>query len=279
MGYDFLNRLSSVGDYAGIGYTVSDGIDTITYGNDVNTTYTYDNRDRPTNILTQNSGGVLLNLTYGYDLSGSVTSINNGSYTETYGYDLLDRLNSTAGPWGTVSYGYDAVGNRLSKAVQGGSTISYSYANVDRMLTATGLGFDWDPNGNMIYKHDGAYAWNYTYDTLNRLTKVHKDDVLSALYTYDAGGRRVRGWDTVDGTTDYVYSGLIIIDEVSGGTHERHIYAGGMHIASNTSGSVEFYHVDHLGSTRLKTVAIASAIYQSNYEPFGPSKGDIFLGY
>ena len=57
-------------------------------------------------------------------------------------------------------------------------------------------------------------AWNYTYDSLNRLKTVTKDDVLSAVYTYDAGGRRVRSWDVVDGTVDYVYCGLNIIDEV-----------------------------------------------------------------
>ena len=90
--------------------------------------------------------------------------------------------------WGTVSYGYDAVGNRLSKIVQGGPTTSYTYDNRDRMLTATGMGFDWDDNGNMLYRDDGVYEWNYKYDSLNRLTRVVMDDVLSAIYTYDSGG-------------------------------------------------------------------------------------------
>ena len=47
-----------------------------------------------------------------------------------------------------------------------------------------------------------------------------------------------------------------------------------MHIASNTSSSVEYYHVDHLGSTRLKTNSTGGVIYKSNYEPFGPSAGE-----
>ena len=80
-----------------------------------------------------------------------------------------------------LTYGYDAVGNRLSKS-NGGSTITYTYDSMDRMLTATGLGFDWDDCGNMIYKHDGVYAWNNTYDTLNGLTGVQKDGALSTLY-------------------------------------------------------------------------------------------------
>lgn len=166
------------------------------------------------------------------------------------------------------------MGNRLSKAVQGGSTVTYTYDEMDRISSASGLGFDWDGNGNMVYKHDGVYAWNYTFDALNRLKRVEKDGGLSALYTYDAGGRRVRSWDTVDGSIDYVYSGLSVIDEVCGGVHERHIYAGGMHIASNTTGTIQYYHVDHLGSTRLKTNSTGGVVYESNYEPFGVSSGE-----
>ena len=39
----------------------------------------------------------------------------------------------------------------------------------------------------------------------------------------------------MDDSTDYVYSGLNIVDEVSGSINERHIYAGAMHIPRNTS--------------------------------------------
>jgi hypothetical protein len=52
---------------------------------------------------TPGVGSVLLNLSYTYDRSGSVTSICNGTYTEAYSYDSLDRLNSSSGPWGVVS--------------------------------------------------------------------------------------------------------------------------------------------------------------------------------
>jgi hypothetical protein len=42
-------------------------------------------RNRPTIILVVNGGGALLNLTYGYDKTGSVTGICNGTHTEAYG--------------------------------------------------------------------------------------------------------------------------------------------------------------------------------------------------
>jgi hypothetical protein len=71
-----------------------------------------------------------------------------------------------------------------------------------------------------------------------------------------------------------MYSALNIIDEVSGGAHENHVYAGGLHLASNSSGFIEYYHVDHLGSTRLKTNSTGGVVYESNYEPYGPSYGE-----
>lgn len=77
--------------------------------------------------------------------------------------------------------------------------------------------------------------------------------------------------DTVDVTHDYVYSGLNIIEEVSGGTHEQHIYTGGMHVASNTTGAVGYYHVDQLGSTRLKTVAMGQ-----QYCTLPPTCGNVY---
>ena len=109
-------------------------------------------------------------------------------------HDLLDRLNHTTGPWGAVTYVYDEVGNRLSRAVSGGSTTSYTYDSMNRISTATGMGFTWDDNGNMVYWGDGVNTWNYTYDPENRLRKVTKNGALSAIYTYDADGRRVRSF-------------------------------------------------------------------------------------
>ncbi len=47
-----------------------------------------------------------------------------------------------------------------------------------------------------------------------------------------------------------------------------------MHLASNSSGTIEYFHVDHLGSTRLKTDASGNVIYGSNYEPYGPEYGE-----
>jgi RHS repeat-associated protein len=165
------------------------------------------------------------------------------------------------------------VGNRLSKAVQGGSTVTYSYDSVNRLVSATGMGFTWDDNGNLLTWDDGIDDWTYRYDPEDRLINVKKNGDLSAVYTYDADGRRVRSLNG-DNVTDHVYSGLNVIDEVSGGAHKKHYYAGGIHIASNDGGTIEYYHQDHLGSTRLKTDSTGGVVYESNYEPYGLGSGE-----
>lgn len=141
------------------------------------------------------------------------------------------------------------------------------------MISAAGMGFTWDDGGNLLTWDDGVDDWTYRYGPEDRLINVKKNGVVTARYTYDADWRRVRSVDG-GGVTDYVYSGLNIIDEVSGGAHEKHVYAGGMHIASNSSGTVEYYHQDHLGSTRLKTNSTGGVVYESNYEPYGPGYGE-----
>ncbi len=154
--------------------------------------------------------------------------------------------------------------------VEGGTSTSYSYDCMNRLTSATGMGFDWDKNGNMVYMHDGSDAWNYTYDPENRLISVKKNDALMNKFWYDAEGRRVRLWDSQDGYLTHVYSGLDIIYETSQSGVTKHYYANGLHVAENRSGTLEYFHQDHLGSTRLKTDANGDAVFTRNYEPFGP---------
>lgn len=59
-----------------------------------------------------------------------------------------------------------------------------------------------------------------------------------------------------------------------GSFHEKHYYAGSLHLASYSSGTVEYFHSDHLGSTRLKTNALGNIVYNSNYKPYDPEYGE-----
>ncbi len=126
---------------------------------------------------TKESGDVL---TYGYDQAGNRTSVTTPAGTTTYGYDELNRLATVVDATGTTTYGYDDVGNLASVAY---------------------------PNGT---------ATAYTYDGLNRLTKVENTGpggVLSSYtYTLGATGTRERlveaGTAVTPRTVTYGYDDL-----------------------------------------------------------------------
>ena len=56
--------------------------------------------------------------------------------------------------------------------------------------------------------------------------------------------------------------------------HGKYVNTGSMHLASISSGTVEYFYVDHLSSTRLKTDGNGDSIYDTNYVPFGPAHGE-----
>ena len=97
--YDALNRISSVGSYATLTYTLDSMIKSIAYDNGITTSYTYDSMDRPLSITSSNSSHTFQSLAYQYDSPGNLIKIDSGTYT--YTYDNLNRLNSSIGPSGT----------------------------------------------------------------------------------------------------------------------------------------------------------------------------------
>jgi len=141
---------------------------------------------------------------------------------------------------------------------------------MNRLTSAGADDYTWDDNGNLVEREEGADTWAYFYDLEDRLTSVRKNGALMNRFWYDADGRRVNLWDSQDGYLTQVYSGLYIVYEASQSGVTKHYYANGLHVAENRSGTLEFYHQDHLGSTRLKTDANGDAVFTRNYEPFGP---------
>jgi len=81
----------------------------------------------------------------------------------------------------------------------------------------------------------------------------------------------LRLWNSQAGYVNHVYSGLDIVFENSSSGCTKYFYANGLHIAENRSGAIEYYHQDHLGSTRLKTNSTGGVVFSSNYIPFGPA--------
>lgn len=223
-----------------------------------------------------------IELEYGYDPTGNVTSIVNhidpgrSSFMQ---YDALDRLAGTRGQWGRINYRYDSVGNRVEKDVNG-EIVGYRYRGANNQLGSVVH----DRNGNIIEdeKH------RYVYDSENRLIEVWSGDHRVAAYKYDAFGRRISKTDSSGNTTYYAYGeGLEVLTEFKENALPEHdyIYAGNSRVARvdfDGSGFHEdtfFYHTDHIGSSISVTDRITDQVWDNEYLPYGDSAKEQIHGF
>ena len=95
------------------GYDGLDRLHTITYDDGATISYTYNDRDRITQIADTASGAI------------------------GRGYDDLDRLTTETTLQGTVSYTYDAADRRETMTVAGQPDVVYSYDDADRLTGLT----------------------------------------------------------------------------------------------------------------------------------------------
>jgi YD repeat-containing protein len=88
------------------------------------------------------------------------------------------------------SFTYDLTGNRLSQTVDGVTT-GYTYNELDQMLTAGSVQYEYDDRGNLKKEIDGSQIAQYNYDAADRLASVITPDGTTITNSYDADGRRV----------------------------------------------------------------------------------------
>jgi len=278
--YDPLNRLITIPGYAEFTYTADSLLASMTYSNGVVTTYQYDNRKRPVTIHAQRNGTDLLTMNYQYDPVSNITQLGYNRLQseewieseETFEYDWLDRLVSAEGDYELQSYSYDPLGNRLSQ-----NDHVYTYNNMNELLSISdGTTFAYDEVGNTLTRTDGTNTWSYAYDKRNQLVQVEENQEVTAWYTYDGDGRRTKKTEWIESlqeyqTIIYVYSGLNVIYEKNVNIDQEATYVHGPTgtIAEEVSGLINYFHTDHLGSTRLITDESGNVITDVTYNPFG----------
>jgi RHS repeat-associated protein len=138
---------------------------------------------------------------------------------------------------------------------------SYSHA-------ATILTYEYDANGNLI-SGDGKY---FEYNDANQLVRVRQDNAsgpVIAEYFYDYTGQRIKKIE--NGVTTY-YIGKHYERQVGGANpgDTSYYFANSERVAKKApSGSLYFYHSDHLGGTNVITDASGNLVERIKYYPFG----------
>ncbi len=163
----------------------------------------------------------------------------------------------------TESFTYDAMGNRLTRVFNGGTT-NYSYDAGERMTAAGGVTYTYDDNGNLT---DRGASDDFGWDHENHLTSTAIGGT-NGSYTYNGDGLRMSR--TIGETTvDYVWDlsgGLPNILEDSQGN--RYVY--GLDLIARINGSTEEYYLaDGLGSTVGLTDDTGEVSDTYEYDAFG----------
>ncbi|MCZ6789325.1 MAG: hypothetical protein O7D33_05215 [Chloroflexi bacterium] len=288
--YDALNRLTSLTSPQGTSSFTYDALSRrtgLTLPNGATAAYTYDEASQLTELLNTIGVTTISRFAYTYDAASNRITRTTTNGIANYDYDALNRLTDATQPDPvdplqqlTEAFQYDPVGNRTSSHLATGQV--HDVAN--RLLEDSNFTFSYDANGNLIEKIDKANGDRtvYTYDVENQLVQVEKftvagglSPVVSAIYRYDALGRRIE--KDVSGimtlTTRYIFDNEDILLELDGNNQVVARYTHGPGIDEPVimlrGGQPSFYHADGLGSVWDLTDFAGSAVRSYTYDSFG----------
>ncbi|EGM79578.1 RHS repeat-associated core domain protein [Rheinheimera sp. A13L] len=109
------------------------------------------------------------NHSFGYDALGNRTS-RTGAIAETYTLATnSNRLSNVTKGSQTRVFGYDANGNVISEKRFNGSTITYSYNDDNRMVTAGTTQYKYNALGQRVYKKVGSTETRFVYSPQGQL--------------------------------------------------------------------------------------------------------------
>jgi RHS repeat-associated protein len=215
------------------------------------------------------------------------------SSATTFAYDRyapvaqLTAVAALQGPESHSSYDYSERHNRLER-VQGPTqptnqqvTTAYTYDRADRILTATGLTYTVNKNGNLRERSGGSICDTFSYDQANRMTAAVVNSCgtsTTSSYSYNGDGLRIT--KTVGGGSAirYVWDinrGLPTLLE--DGTRKYVWGAQGLsHNVAISGGAVEVYHADQIGTIRELTSGSDGTLVQTyTHDEYGvPTQTD-----
>ncbi len=157
------------------------------------TTFAYDvagNRTKVTDPLAHATSTL-------YDAANQVTKvIDPESRATVYGHDSVGNVNKVTSPTGAVTqYTYDKAGQLKTLTTPTGKAYTYTYDKASRVATATTptgrvTSYTYTPDGHVNTVTAPAGSATYSYDTLDRQTKIDYSDASPDItWTYDQAGR------------------------------------------------------------------------------------------
>ena len=264
-GYDNSDRLIQDGDGTAYSY---DGVGNILARTDSNgntISYTYDDDSRLTAITYQDSS----NVGFSYDNNSNITGVTDSNGTTTYAYVFIagrDRIVSKTDSFGkNIQYGYDAVGNLTSITYPDGKVVSYSYDELNRLITV----MDWLSN-----------TTTYTYAFGNYLGSITYPNGVTTSYGYDSGWRLIsmvtrKSDSTIISSHTYTLNkvgnriGLIKTEPLSASpslADTSYTYDADNRLISSTGTDLATFNFDNNGNLINKNASSVISTYNYDFE-------------
>ena len=211
--YNKVNKVTKVkqpaGNFVTYAYNIFGECVSMTDGEGNTTRYAYDAYGN----LTSVTDPLNVQITYTYDYAKNLTSMTDGNgHMTQYEYASFNRLVRTVDAAGEdKKYKYDLSGNTVAVTDETGGTTSYAYDKRSNLIHreytdgADAISYTYDYFGNRVGMSDATGASTYTYDALNRLLEIKKNDAVQLVYTYDAVGNILSVTDGSGNTTTYTY--------------------------------------------------------------------------
>lgn len=276
--YDDANRLTQVtrqSETTTFTYDAGGRLLTRSLPNGVVSEYAYDKRGLIAQLMHKNSvGSVIASYRYSYDAVGNRTEAIelDGSITQ-YEYDPAYRLirETKKAADQTVIFDkqheYDANGNRTK--LVGDSTVSYTYNNLNQLVSDGVATYSYDANGNLIEIITGSDITEYQYDDENQLVKIGYPDNSELIFKYAADGKRIEQ-DVSGQVTRFVFDGDALYGETNSSSTYIVKYNRNLGLISQKRSSGNYYYLtDALGSVTRLVDASGSVTDTYNYDAFG----------
>jgi RHS repeat-associated protein len=226
------------------------------------------------------SGATLTSWNLTCDNAGRITArtetIEGVTSDYIYTYDAMGRLLAVTRDGALVEdYEYDPVGTRIheNNVLRGISGRDYVYSNEDCLLTAGGVSYEYNADGFLVTRTEGADVTIYDYSSRGELLGVTLPDGTLVDYVHDPLGRRIAKKVNGSVTEKYLWQGLTRLLAVFDGTDNlimRFEYADSrMPVAMTMNGSTYYLTYDQVGSLRIVADTAANVLKRIEYDSFG----------
>jgi RHS repeat-associated protein len=199
----------------------------------------------------------------------------------TYSYDSLGRLLTVALNGARVEeYRYNPNGSRAYElnALTGVSGRTYAFSLEDHLMSAGGVTYQFDPDGYLVGKTEGATSTAYNYSSRGELLDVTLPNGGFLEYKHDPMGRKIAKLENGLPVEKYLWLGMTQLLAVYDGFDNllaRFEYADGrLPYAMVSGGSSYFLAYDQVGSLRAVANTSGTIIKEVVYDSFGKILSD-----